>query len=113
MRPEQAPLATRKFRPGENTRRPIGGHIAPLPFSQALYDLAKSRGYESQRDLTIALGGKGDGLVGSWYAGKRWPDRISLGNLITTLNPNPRELERILKLWTAYKDSGRKPRKIR
>ena len=66
-------LEPRKFRRGENASRPWGGNVSGEAFPQALYNLAVSRGYESQMALARALGKKRNSTVRRWYQGKTVP----------------------------------------
>lgn len=88
-------LEQKRFRRGESTGRPLGGNISPEPFPQALYGLALSRGFESQKALAIALSIRYS-TVGSWYRGERTPHPQFIGEILVLLQPNDEESDSLL-----------------
>ena len=86
-----------KFRRGESTGRPIGGHVSKEPFPQALYKLAASRGYESQSSLSRVLGESSNSSVSNWYLGRRAPSPEYFAAFLRLLKPNDEELEALVE----------------
>lgn len=89
-------LEQKKFRPGEHTGKPLGGNVSAEPFSQALYELARSRGYKSQLALGRALGYRSNSLVRTWYTGMNTPGPEYFGQILVLLKPNDDELDSIV-----------------
>ncbi len=85
-----------KFRPGESTGKPWGGNVSSAPFPQALYSLARSRGYESQLALANGLCKKESSMVRAWYIGEHAPSPDELGSLLRLLKPNEQELDSLI-----------------
>lgn len=96
-----------KFRPGENTGRPIGGNISLEPFPQALHSLALSRGYESQLSLARALGYKSNGIVRAWYSGRSAPSPELFGRILVLLRPDDHELDMIAEPYGELLQKGK------
>lgn len=97
----------RRFRLGESSGRPLGGYISPDPFPQALFGLARSRGYESQLSLARTLGYKSNSIVQKWYTGKSAPTPKELGRLLILLQPNDEELDSIIDPYGELLQEGR------
>jgi len=89
----------KKFRAGESTGRPLGGNVVGDPFAQALYSLAKSRGYESQLKLSRVLGRKSNSTVQKWYSTRTKPNVEFFSALIRLLKPNETEMEKLAGPW--------------
>jgi len=106
-----AELEPRKFRRGENADKPYGGNIAGLPFPRALYEIAVSKGFESQSDLARALGNKTHGVVNRWYRGEQVPSPEPFGELLILLKPNDdrseKMTERLVDSWAKLLAEGR------
>lgn len=97
----------RKFRIGESTGKPWGGNVSPDPFPQALYNLARSRGYESQLSLAQALCKRANVAVGLWYGGKRVPLPDEFGKILRLLKPNNEELDALLEPYGKLLQEGK------
>lgn len=89
----------KRFRKGESPGKPWGGAIADRSFSQALFVLACSRGFESQLALARALGKKDNRTIHQWYVSGIYPLPESLGEILQVLKPNEPELETLLTPW--------------
>ncbi len=87
-----------RFRRGENASRPYGGKISDDPFSQALYNAAVSRGFESQSVLANAVEIR-PSTVGKWYGGKSTPTPSVFGDLLVLLNLNDEEREPVVEAY--------------
>lgn len=91
-----------EFRLGESSGKPLGGNIAETPFAQALYAIAKSRGYESQMDLARIFGHKGNGIIRQWYSAITFPDAEHFGALLRLLKPDNEELDALVEPWREH-----------
>lgn len=96
-----------KFRRGESTGRPLGGKVSSEPFPQALYALAKSRGFESQLSLAKTLGFRGNSQVQTWYSGKSAPLPEYFGTLLILFQPNDEELDSIVEPYGQLLQEGK------
>lgn len=97
----------RKFRNGEAPGKPIGGNISKEPFPQALYNLAVSRGYESQSSLAKVFGHKGNDGTGFWYQGKRVPTPDYFGALLMLFKPKDEELDALVEPYRRLLAEGK------
>ena len=91
----------------ESRLRPYGGNVSKEPLPQALYGLALSRGFESQRALAKALGKKTNTTVGKWYMGINAPSPQEFGSLLVLFAPNDEELEALVGAWGQELQAGR------
>lgn len=87
-----------RFRTGESRNKPYGGNIADNPFSQTLYKLASSQGFESQKSLARALDSR-QNLVSSWYRGISFPSPKLFGRLLVVLDLTDEEREPLVELY--------------
>ena len=70
-----------KLRKGETSTRPYGGQVSDEPFPRELYQLVKSRGFESQLCLAKALG-MSHNSVRAWFTGESAPTPEHMGRIL-------------------------------
>lgn len=104
----------KRLRKGESPGKPWGGAIADRPFSQALFALACSRGFQSQLALARALGKKDNRTTRQWYVSGIYPRPESLGEILQVLKPNEPELETLLTPWVEnLRAKAKKPKALK
>lgn len=101
-----------RLRPGESSGRPWGGNVSKEPFPQALYNLARSRGFESQTVLARALGVGSNNTISRWYRGLSVPAPESFGVLLRLLQPDEKELDSIVEPWRKLVAAGSESARI-
>jgi hypothetical protein len=96
-----------KFRNGENPGRPWGGNVADHPFTQALYELAQSRGYPSQLGLAETVGVIRNSTLGYWYRGEKIPTRRKLDLVLGFLKPSDEERDQLIASYELLRTQRR------
>jgi hypothetical protein len=91
-------VEAKQFRNGENPGRPWGGNVADHPFSQALFELAETHGFPSQRSFSIALN-RSNATVANWFTGKKVPYPRQIAEIITTCQTSSQEAEQLIDLY--------------
>lgn len=75
--------------------------VSDLPFAQALWNIARDKGIQSQSALAKALGHNSNAAVGKWLLGRHLPLRKGLDQLIERLDLQEEEAGNLTEAYTA------------